>query len=88
MIETPFFDDPWILAATPVLVLLVVLLIVGAYKRRRTRLRRLGASVVIDRLLPPALERSPWRRATLIGVAAAFAGVALACPRWGTERTV
>jgi Ca-activated chloride channel family protein len=88
MIDTPFFDDPWILAATPALVLLVVLLIVGAYKRRRTRLRRLGSSVVIDRLLPPALERSPWRRATLIGLAAAFAGVAFAGPRWGTERTV
>lgn len=88
MIETPFFDDPWILAATPVLVLLVVLLIVGAYKRRRTRLRRLGSTVLIDRLLPPALEKSPWRRATLIGLAAAFAGVAFAGPRWGTERTV
>lgn len=88
MIETPFFDDPWMLAATPVLVLLVVLLIVGAYKRRRTRLRRLGSSVAIDRLLPPALDKSPWRRATLIGLAAAFAGVAFAGPRWGTERTV
>lgn len=88
MIETPFFDDPWILAATPVLVLLVVLLIVGAYKRRRTRLRRLASTVVIDRLLPPTLEKSPWRRASLIGLAAAFAGVALAGPRWGTERTV
>ena len=88
MIETPFFDDPWMLAATPALVLVVVLLIVGAYKRRRTRLRRLGASVAIERLLPPALDRSPWRRATLIGLAAAFAGVAFAGPRWGTERTI
>lgn len=88
MIETPFFDDPWILAATPILVLLVVLLIIGAYRRRRTRLRRLASSTVIDRLLSPAIERSPLRRATLIGLAAAFAGVALAGPRWGTERTV
>ncbi|HEY7894602.1 MAG TPA: VWA domain-containing protein [Gemmatimonadaceae bacterium] len=88
VIETPFFDDPWMLAATPILVLAVVLLIIGAYRRRRTRLRRLASSAVIERLLPPAVERSPWRRATLLGLAAAFAGVAFAGPRWGTERTV
>ncbi|HKV50161.1 MAG TPA: VWA domain-containing protein [Gemmatimonadaceae bacterium] len=88
MIETPFFDDPWMLAATPVLVLAVVLLIIGAYRRRRTRLRRLASTALIERLLPPAIERSPWRRATLLGLAAAFAGVAFAGPRWGTERTV
>ncbi|MGH7649096.1 MAG: VWA domain-containing protein, partial [Gemmatimonadaceae bacterium] len=88
MIDTPFFDLPWALAATPVLVLLVVLLIIGAYRRRSARLRRLGSSVVVDRLLPQALDRSPWRRATLIGLAAACAGVAFAGPRWGTERTV
>ncbi len=83
-----YFDDPWMLAATPALVLVVVSLIVLSYRRRARRLARLGASMLVRRLLPPLLDRSPWRRVVLLGLATAGSGVEFAGPRWGTERTI
>lgn len=82
------FDSPWMLAALPAAVLLVVAMIVLAYRRRARRLARLGASPLVARLLPPVLDRSPWRRAILLGLATACAGVAFAGPRWGSERII
>ncbi|HEX6536525.1 MAG TPA: VWA domain-containing protein [Gemmatimonadaceae bacterium] len=84
----PYLEHPWALVAAPVLAAVIVLLLFGAHRRRARRLHRLGADPVIGRLVPPAAFHSPWRRAVLLGLAAACAGIAFAGPRWGTERNV
>ena len=56
--------------------------------RRARRLARMGDSEVVGRLVPPSAKRKPALRAAALGLAAAFAGIAFAGPRWGIERSI
>src|SRR4029079_226986 len=65
-----------------------VLLWRGARARRTRRLARLGTFETIRRLVPAAVfSVSGGWRAVRLGTAALLAGIALARPRWGLERT-
>ena len=82
------FDRPWVLAVAVVLAAALAFLVVHAQRVRRRRLARLGAPSVVARLLPAnaASAGSGWR-AMRLALAGALAGVALAGPRWGSEKT-
>jgi Ca-activated chloride channel family protein len=82
-----YLQAPWLLSAALVLpVLLVTLTLVWA-RRREARVARLAAPELVERIAPAAVGvRGGWRAARL-GLAALFAGVALAGPRWGLEST-
>jgi Ca-activated chloride channel family protein len=86
----PLFDAieiPWLLALAVVLPVLFFFLLRRARAERARRLQRLGTLDVVRRLVPPnALATSGWRSVRL-GAAALLAGIALAGPRWGFERT-
>src|SRR6476469_2637193 len=80
-------EHPWLLLLAIVLPVLFVLLLRRSRRQRQARLARLGTLDVVRRLVPAvAFAGSGWRAARL-GVAGALAGVALAGPRWGLERT-
>jgi Ca-activated chloride channel family protein len=80
-------EHPWLLLLAAILPVLFVWLLRRSRRQRLARLQRLGSLDVVRRLVPPAaLSGSGWR-ATRLGLAAAFAGVAIAGPRWGVERT-
>lgn len=86
-IDPRVIEDPWLLALAVVLPLLFVYLLRRSRRQRQARLQRLGSLDVVRRLVPAtALVGSGWR-ATRLGLAAALAGVAIAGPRWGLERT-
>jgi Ca-activated chloride channel family protein len=86
-IDTRVIEHPWLLLLAVALPLLFVWLLRRSRRQRLARLQRLGSLDVVRRLVPPtALSGSGWR-ATRLGLAAAFAGVAIAGPRWGFERT-
>lgn len=61
----------------------LVLLLVWAARRRRQDAERLIAARLLDRGLPPLLERRRAWRGTLTLVGLALACVAAAQPRWG-----
>jgi Ca-activated chloride channel family protein len=86
----PIFDAieiPWLLAIALVLPVLFFFLLRRARAERARRLQRLGTLAVVRRLVPPnVLATSGWRTVRL-GGAALLAGIALAGPRWGFERT-
>ncbi|HEX5972636.1 MAG TPA: VWA domain-containing protein [Gemmatimonadaceae bacterium] len=85
--DTRVIEHPWLLLLAVVLPLLFVWLLRRSRRQRLARLQRLGSLDVVRRLVPPtALGGSGWR-ATRLGLAAAFAGVAIAGPRWGFERS-
>jgi Ca-activated chloride channel family protein len=84
----PALDHPFLLALAALLPLAVVMLVIAGYRRRRKRLERLGTPSMIQRLVPPNAAIRPGWRATRLAFAAAFAGIAIAGPRWGIERTV
>ncbi len=82
------FALPWLLPLAVVLPLVFLVLMRRARRERERRLQRLGTLDVVRRLVPDSvLAGGNWRAARL-GLAAALAGVALAGPRWGFERTV
>ncbi len=85
----PFFIDfPWLLVLGLVLPAIAIALLVVAVRRRRARLSRLGTESMLTRLAADApAPRAGWR-AVRLGLALLFAAVALAGPRWGSERTV
>lgn len=86
-IDTRVIEHPWLLLLAVLLPLLFVWLLRRSRRQRLARLQRLGSLDVVRRLVPPtALTGSGWR-ATRLGLAAAFAGIAIAGPRWGFERT-
>ena len=84
----PALDHPLLLAFAVLLPIAAIALIIGGYRRRRTRLARLGTPAMINRLVPPNAAVPPGWRAARIALAAALAGIAIAGPRWGIERTV
>ncbi len=91
MIDIPgmeWIELPWLLPLVIVLPIAFALLLRRARSSRERRLLRFGALDVVRRLIPPsALTGSGWR-AVRLGLAAAFAGLAIAGPRWGAEKTV
>ena len=83
-----FVERPLLLALVVVLPVFFLLLLRRSRRQRQERLARLGAAEVVRRLVPPtAFGGTGWRAARL-GLAAALAGVAVAGPRWGYERTL
>jgi Ca-activated chloride channel family protein len=85
---TDAIEKPWLLVLAVVLPVLFVVLLRRANALRAKRLQRLGSLDVVRRLVPPtSLSGRGWRSVRL-GAAALFAGIALAGPRWGVERTV
>ncbi|MCY7378078.1 MAG: VWA domain-containing protein [Gemmatimonadaceae bacterium] len=87
---TPTMDlleRPYLLALAVVLPLLFVWLLRRHRLQRQRRLARLGTLDVVRRLVPAAAFSGGRWRATRIALAAAFAGIAIAGPRWGYERT-
>ena len=66
--------------------MLVIALLLVARTRRRRRLAAFGEAALVQRLAPGGLSRALAWRATRLGLAAAFAAVALLGPRWGEER--
>ena len=82
------FDAPYLLVLAIVLPIVVALLVARAYRERRRRIGRLGTPEIVARLVPPAALRAPRSRALVLALAALFAGIAVAGPRWGTETTV
>ena len=81
-------QTPWLLAAALVLPLLTVALVLAWARRRVRRAERLGERALVARLAPGVLDVGAGWRAARLGAATALAGVALAGPRWGAERTV
>jgi Ca-activated chloride channel family protein len=84
----PFLDYPWLLILAALLPLVIAFLFRLGVRKRRERLSRLGSADIVARLVPPAATRSSAWRAPLLGGAALCAGLALAGPRWGMERTI
>jgi Ca-activated chloride channel family protein len=86
-IDLSLVELPWLLPLALVLPMLFVFLLRRSRRHREQRLSRLGALDVVRRLVPAAtLGGSGWR-ATRLALAAACAGIAIAGPRWGFERT-
>jgi Ca-activated chloride channel family protein len=81
-------EQPWLLILAVVLPLVFLFLLRRARARRALRLARLGTLDTIRRLVPAAVfsVSGGWRAARL-ATAALLAGIALAGPRWGLERT-
>jgi Ca-activated chloride channel family protein len=87
MIDFSVIERPWLLGLVVLLPAAFALLLRRSRIQRQRRLARLGALDVVRRLIPAtALGGSRWR-AVRIGLAAALAGIAIAGPRWGFERT-
>jgi len=84
---TDVVEKPWLLVLSVVLPVLFVLLLRRARRTRAQRLERLGSLDVVRRLVPPNVLGSSGWRAVRLGTAALLAGIALAGPRWGIERT-
>ena len=82
-----FLELPLLLAFAVVLPVFFVWLLRRSRLQRQRRLARLGSLDVVRRLVPAvAFSGGRWRAARL-ALAAACAGIALAGPRWGHERT-
>ena len=79
---------PWLLALALVLPIVVVLVLRRARLSRERRLGRFGALDVVRRLVPANVLAGTGWRSVRLGLAAALAGIAIAGPRWGQERTV
>jgi Ca-activated chloride channel homolog len=82
------FDEPWLLLVAVLGPMLVLMLLVARERRRRTRLARLGPPELVRRLVPPGALRPPRARRIVLPLATLLAGIALAGPRWGEERTL
>ena len=86
-VDLSLVELPWLLPLAIVLPALLVVLLRRSRRHREERLTRLGALDVVRRLVPAAtLGGTGWRAARL-ALAAACAGIAIAGPRWGFERT-
>ena len=82
-----FLERPYLLALAIVLPVLFVWLLRRHRLQRQRRLARLGTLDVVRRLVPAAAFSGGGWRAVRIALAAACAGIAIAGPRWGYERT-
>jgi hypothetical protein len=55
----PALDHPYLLALAVLLPIAVIVLVIAGYRRRRTRLQRLGSPSMIQRLVPPNVAVRP-----------------------------
>lgn len=76
------FSHPWILAAAPVLLVLVVIGLVRFSRRRRRLADFLGGRRAAARLGRTGLYRLPVRRMLLLGLASLLLAGAAAGPQW------
>ncbi|MEO6527457.1 MAG: VWA domain-containing protein [Gemmatimonadaceae bacterium] len=84
---TELVQLPWMLILAVVLPLVFALLLRRARAQRSRRLLRLGSLDIVRRLVPAsAFSAGGWRAARLTS-AAALAGIAIAGPQWGLERS-
>lgn len=81
-------DHLWLLPLAIVLPIAAVLLLQQSYRARLRRLEQLGTTSVVSRLVPPSALRAPRWRIVRLALAGLLIGVAVAGPRWGTERAV
>lgn len=79
------FDWPWMLAGAAVGALVMLALVRGQYRRRLTRMSRMGARQLVLRLVPAAALRPQDGRAMRLAAAVGLIMVAIAGPRWGEE---
>lgn len=79
------FDWPWMLAAAVAGALVMLALVRGSYRRRLTRMSRMGARQLVLRLVPAAALRPQDGRAMRLAAAVGLIMVAIAGPRWGEE---
>jgi Ca-activated chloride channel family protein len=87
-IDVSVIEYPYLIALAIVLPALFAWLLRRSRRQRQQRLARLGSLDVVRRLVPAtALGGGKWRTARL-ALAAALAGIAIAGPRWGFERTM
>jgi Ca-activated chloride channel homolog len=82
-----FIEYPSLVALAIVLPAVFVWLLRRSRRQRQQRLARLGTLDVVRRLVPAAALASGKWRAARLALAAALAGIAIAGPRWGYERT-
>jgi Ca-activated chloride channel family protein len=83
----PYLEKPlWLILAIAGPAIIALLLVRRARDRTR-RLRRFGNPETVARLLPAGGPPPTARRVFLLGGAVLGAGIAMAGPRWGTERT-
>jgi Ca-activated chloride channel family protein len=80
-------EHPYLLVLAIVLPVLFIWLLRRSRRQRRERLARLGSLDVVRRLVPAAAFGGGKWRAARLALAAALAGIAIAGPRWGYERT-
>ena len=85
---TELFEHAWMLGAAVLLAVALPLLLRWSVRRRLVRLARLGQPEVVERLVPAGVRGAGAARAITLGLAGLLAGVALAGPRWGVERTI
>lgn len=78
---------PWLLIFAVVLPFILVLLLRRARSERARRLTRLGSLDLVRRLVPASVFSASGWRAARLGTAALLAGIALAGPQWGLERS-
>ena len=78
---------PWLLVLAVVLPVVFALLLRRARAHRARRMQRLGNLDVVRRLVPASVFSAGGWRASRISLAAALAGVAIAGPQWGVERS-
>jgi Ca-activated chloride channel homolog len=81
-------EMPWLLPLAVALPVLFFFLLRRSRRTRAQRLERLGTPTVVRRLVPPNVLSSSGWRAVRLGGAALLAGIALAGPQWGFERTM
>ena len=86
MIE--IFDWPWMTGVSVVAAIAMAWLVRASFRRRITRVSRLGARPLVMRLVPESALRLPSGRSLRLGTAALLSAIALAGPRWGEEATV
>src|SRR2546423_1046888 len=83
-----YFQAPWMLTLAIVLPVMALLIAFAWARRRRARVTRLGAEALVSRLAPQMSARGASRRAIRLGAAVLLGAIALAGPRWGTERSL
>ena len=82
------FDWPWMTGVSIVAAIAMAWLVRSSFKRRISRVSRLGTRQLVMRLVPESALRLPSGRSMRLGLAALLSAIALAGPRWGEEATV
>lgn len=82
------FDWPWMTGVSIALAIGMAWLVRASFRRRISRVSKLGTRQLVMRLVPAGALRLPSGRAMRLGAAALFSAIALAGPRWGEEATI